>query len=130
VEAFDIRKHIRIDGVSNGWIHTHGMVELGLPELEINDVPCILQEEAGRLINHVAAYMHEVKDSDHPVRLHQTMQISAHTCLRFAPAVPREDAINHYKADRWELVGVTRCPGCGAFHADGQSGKFHEEDEQ
>jgi hypothetical protein len=106
------------------------MHELGLPELEINEVPCILQEEAARLINHVAAYIHKAKDSDHPVCLNQTIQVSDLTCLQVIQAVPREDSINHYQDERWELVGMIKCADCGAFHADGQSRKFHEEDEQ
>ena len=50
--------HEVIDGDNtNGWIHTHGMDALGLPELEIRNCPLFLGEFAAEILRTVCDYM-------------------------------------------------------------------------
>ena len=45
-----VRFHWLIDGDTKGWVHTHGMGEFGLPELEIRDCSAFLAESAVHLM--------------------------------------------------------------------------------
>ena len=114
----DIRQLIQIDMVIDcGWVHTHGMSKLGLPELEINRVPNFLFEDAARLLNHVADYM--VNHAKKRVEVGETMAVSDLCVFRFSPATPRPDDLEHYKDERWELTEVTLpCSDCQAGTCD------------
>ncbi len=109
-----------VDGdETTGWVHTHGMHELGLPELEIRNVsPPFLMVEAGRLLNHVAQYM---LDSAKPVRLGDTLQFGKHPAesLRFVklPEIPGEEL--HHQSERWTLVADPGSCSCDACRANG-----------
>ncbi len=75
---------------TKGWVHTHGMDEYGLPELEIRDVPGFLAEDAARLLNHVCDYM---LDSGNVIKLGETMAVSSRSRFRFikSEAIPGEE---------------------------------------
>lgn len=49
-------EHI-VGGPSHGWVHTHGLAVLGLPELEIRGVPAFLGTAASRLLVDVANHL-------------------------------------------------------------------------
>src|SRR5687767_9114505 len=110
-KEFDVREHIVIHFVTDGekqkgWVHTHGMEELGLPELEIRDLPLFLAPDAGRLINHVSQYLYDGKhgiDGAKPVSLGEVMAISPFCRFKFVKLDPIEGDEAHFKHERWSL---------------------------
>lgn len=96
---------------SGHWLHTHGMAELGLPELEIRAVPSYLADFAGRALRLVCEHMQEpgVK-----VRLGETMQIGPNSVVRFEKLSAIPGSEDHYEVERWAFaaVGMT-CAECG-----------------
>jgi hypothetical protein len=106
-------KNVKVDGViGQGWVHTHGMAALGLPELEIRGVPNFLFDAAAGLLHHVAEYMIRAKRKG-PVKLGQTMAVSDHCAFRFVKAEAQPDCGNHYQVERWRLVDIElTCPCC------------------
>ncbi len=92
-----------------GWVHTHGLADLGLPELEIRGVPDFLAEDAARLLKLVARYM-----KTNRVKLGETMATSPRTAFRFVKAAPIPGNEDHYEDERWQIVDVeTACECCG-----------------
>ena len=67
-------------GEAKGWIDTHGMADLGLPEPEVRDCPAFLGEPAARILRAVCDYM---LDSGTAVKAGETMGISDRTKFRF-----------------------------------------------
>ena len=63
-----------------GWVHTHGMDALGLPELEIRDCPAYFGEAAARILRQVCDYM---LDSGKVVKAGENMGISERTMFHF-----------------------------------------------
>lgn len=64
VEDFDVRDHVTIHALRDDaggweWIHTHGLVKLGRPELEMHDVPPELADAASPFLNEIARYLSE-----------------------------------------------------------------------
>jgi hypothetical protein len=94
------------------WLHTHGMAERGLPELEIRGVPSYLADFAGRALRQVCEYMQEPGVE---VRLGETMQIGPNSVVRFDKLPPIAGGEDHYEVERWAFapVGMT-CAECGA----------------
>jgi hypothetical protein len=98
-----------------GWVHTHGLHELGLPELEMLHVPGFLMEDAARLLNHVAEYLRKPHS---PVLVGQTMQVSRHTRFRFVRGTgdwmdsPETGEVNHYAVERWRIVDMEPLCDC------------------
>jgi hypothetical protein len=86
------------------WLHTHGLNNLGLAELEIRDTPLVLVGPACLLINETAAYMLLAKNTDHPVHEGDTLQTGL-TLIRFGKARPYMER-DHYVDERWELKGI------------------------
>lgn len=108
-DGLDIREHIVIHMVTDGqttkgWLHTHGMKEFGLPELEMKGIPRFLFQQAGILLNHVAQYMYDVIGSDNPVRLGQNMQAGPMCFVKFVKATPIPGDEEHYSYDVWEVT--------------------------
>lgn len=113
-----IQKLITVDAVvdgelTRGWVHTHGMDKLGLPELEIRNVtPNCLLVEASKLLNFVAQY---VASAPKKVELGDTMSFGPNPaeCFRFAklPPIPGEE--EHYRVERWTLVDIEQACLCG-----------------
>ncbi len=125
-EARDKRERARIElhnvfgNVEAGhWLHTHGMAERGLPELEIRGVPSYLADFAGRALRQVCEYMQEpgVK-----VRLGETMQIGPNSVVRFEKLPPITGSEDHYEVERWAFapVGMT-CAECGESACTGHT---------
>lgn len=98
---------------TKGWLHTHGMNRLGLPELEIRDVQLFLAEPAGALLRHVCDYMH---NSGTRVYDGETMATSDKTIFRFVNSVPIPGQENHFEVERLRIVEVdVPCSECGAL---------------
>jgi len=102
-------------GASGTWAHTHGLHELGLPELEIRDVPRFLGPAAGRLLNEVAGYLIEQQGGGRPVELGHSMRVGSAPAFRFVQLRPVKGAECHFRRDRWALVDDPEqaCDCCG-----------------
>jgi hypothetical protein len=103
-----LMEHVRVEGVTDGsgWVHTHGMVTLGLPELEMRGVPLYLMGAASRLMNIIASYMYEGKNGHpgtHPVRAGESLQIGNIT-VRVDVATPISGDEEHYVTERWVVT--------------------------
>jgi hypothetical protein len=103
--------HVLNDG-RPGWLHTHGLATLGLPELEVRDVPAFLGPAAAGVILALADYM--TNDAPAPVVPGQEIQLEGHPPFRLIEAPPDEihDA-SHYKTARLMLADVAE-PVCSA----------------
>ena len=98
---------------TKGWVHSHGMDQHGLPELEMRNVPAFLVEAAAHILREVCNYM---IDSGNKVSLGETMAVSDRTAFHFAKAEPILGQENHYEAERWQIVEVQgRCEECGVI---------------
>ncbi len=87
-----------------GWIHTHGMEEWDLPNLEIRGVPLFLGPEAASLLNHVATYMVGIKEEeDRRVQLGERMQIGPMAIFQFVELPPIKGDEAHFEYPRWAL---------------------------
>lgn len=96
---------------TKGWIHSHGMDQHGLPELEVRDVPGFLAESAASILRHVCNYMIE---SGNEVRLGEVIATSDRTHFRFVKPQPIPGEESHYEYERWQIFEVdNRCDGCG-----------------
>jgi hypothetical protein len=101
---------------TKGWLHTHGMQELNLPELEMRNVPSMLVEAAALLLKEVCAYMQQ---PDIVVRLGETMAVSDQTRFRFVKADPIPGEEGHYEHERWQLAEIDSCcDACRLNQAD------------
>jgi hypothetical protein len=107
-----------IDAVQaeTAWVHTHGLRELGLPELEIRDVPRFMSAFAGELLNEIADYL---LDPERPVRVGDLIELEPMGLIQLVPAEPQEYIIEgHYDHERWAIVDapleMCRCPVCQA----------------
>ena len=108
--------HVISGSDTKGWVHTHGMDRLGLPELEMRDVPGFLAESAAALLEHICDYM---IDSGKKVSVGETMAVSKRTTFRFVKAEPIPGHDNHYETERWQIVEVEcQCAECGAKEAE------------
>lgn len=97
--------------IDDGWVHTHGMDRLNLPELEIRNVPPMFAESAAHILNTVCDYF---KESQAVVKVGVTMAVSPRTAFKFAKSEPIEGSEGHYESERWELVGLEpNCECCG-----------------
>jgi len=105
--------HVTSGKTTKGWIHTHGMKELGLPELEIRNVPSFLADGAARLLRHVCRYMNE---PGVVVKPGETMETSPHTRFRFVKSQPIPGQDNHFEDERWQIVEIEMmCEECANF---------------
>jgi hypothetical protein len=87
-----------------GWIHTHGMEEWDLPNLEIRGVPLFLGSAATSLLNHVATYMVEIKEEeDRKVQLGERMQTGPMAIFQFVELPPIKGDEAHFEHPRWSL---------------------------
>lgn len=97
--------------IESGWVHTHGLDQLGLPELEIRNVPPMFAEAAARILREVSEYLQE---PGVVVKSGETMAVSPHTKFRFVTAEPISGDEDHYDVERWELVSLAQvCECCG-----------------
>lgn len=108
---------LRIDMVpigadAEGWVHTHGLAALGLPELEIRGVkPSFLMSAAAALLRDIAEYM---AHGPRAVRVGDELVLDEHTFVVLARADPLPEAADHYGDDRWcvEELPAPRCRWC------------------
>jgi len=112
-----VKFHWLVDGrETKGWIHTHGMEDLGLPELEIRDCPAFLGEAAMRILRAVCDYM---VGSGVAVQAGETMEISDITQFRFAKPTPLTQEQDHYNVARLQIVEMEpRCDECNLLSAE------------
>lgn len=105
----DIVSSIRIDQITGvdkndhamGWIHTHGMDQLGYPELEIREVPLFMGRAAATIINGAADYM---VNYGRVIKLGEKLQLEELCILEFAKLDPIPGSEHHYEVERWALV--------------------------
>lgn len=117
-----IQIHMVTDGEgTKGWVHTHGMATMGLPELEIRNVnPLYLMSTAGGLLNHIAQYMLDAKrgvDGAEAVKLNDTFGFghSPDQKGRFVKLDPIPGDEEHFTHERWALVPAEEsivCTSC------------------
>jgi hypothetical protein len=106
---------------TKGWVHTHGMSNYGLPELEIRNVPVFLGVPASTVLRAVCKYM---LDSGKQINLGENMALNEKVAFSFRKAVPIPGEEDHYKAERWELIDlacICQCEECRA--AETKEGK-------
>ena len=93
------------------WVHTHGMVNHDLPELEIKNVPSFLVESAASILKSMCDYM---INSGDVVNLNEVIELTEDTKFRFEKSEPDEENSDHYEVERWQVVGVScPCDCCG-----------------
>jgi hypothetical protein len=98
-------------GKTKGWVHTHGMDRLGLPELEIRDCPAFLGESAVRILREVCDYMLNLGTV---VQAGETMGIWDRTRFRFVKSGPIPGEELHYEVERLQIVEMEcNCDECG-----------------
>lgn len=98
--------------IEDRWAHTHGMEALGLPELEIRNVPSLFVEAAMALLQHVCDYMQK---PGVVVKAGELMTTSPKTRFQFKASEPIPGEEDHYEVERFQLVGIE--PTCeGSQH--------------
>lgn len=99
-----VQIHLVTDGDdTKGWIHTHGMDALGLPELEIKGIPLFMGTAACALLNEFGRYMME--NPDRPVLEGQNIQMGpALFSVKECPRLSIDEGDGHYTVRRLELV--------------------------
>ena len=102
-----VRFHWLIDGDTKGWIHTHGMDVLGLPELELRGCPAFLAESAVHLMRSVCDYM---LASGKVVKAGENMATSDRTMFSFAIPEPVPGSEDHYEVERLQITDVDQQP--------------------
>jgi len=84
------------------WVHTHGLCDFELAELEIRDIPRFLSKEAGSVLNEIAGYM---LNSERPVRVDDLINLDPIGVVLVRRAVPRPGLVeDHYDHERWTVV--------------------------
>ncbi len=101
--SLDARREVLLhhvtDGPAKGWLHTHGLAEHGIPELEIRNVPLFLGPVAAALVNDVCDYL--LNDAPLPLEAGQSMSCGTST-LHFVAAQP--DPAGGYDAAHYRDV--------------------------
>ena len=109
--------HVISGSQTKGWVHTHGMDQFGLPDLEIRSVPAFLAASAATILRTACDYM---IDSGKKVSLGETMAVSDRTVFRFEKAEPIPGQETHYDTERWQIVEVECvCSECKATGGNG-----------
>lgn len=99
-----VQIHLVTDGEAQlGWIHTHGMEEWGLPNLEIRGLPLFLGPAATSLLNHVASYMVGLKAEGRRVELGERMGTGPMEIFQFVELPPIKGDEAHFEHPRWAL---------------------------
>jgi hypothetical protein len=94
------------------WLHTHGLEEMGLPELEIRNVPSYFVDAAANHLRQVSQYMQE---PDVFVKLGETVQVGPNSVARLVQAEPLPGNEDHYESERWVFRPVSMiCSECGS----------------
>ncbi len=89
------------------WISTDGMEALGLPELEMREVPIILVEEAAALMVALGQLISNRRGGRSPICAGETIRIEGMDAgVRFQEAEPFESDRDHDQIPVWEVRGV------------------------
>lgn len=107
-KKIDIQKrvtvHMVMDGAgTRGWVHTHGMDALGLPEIEVRDVPTFMMFAAGALVNQVCDHM---VNSGEVFKIGETMRVGRDIPFRFQELAPIAGDEAHFTHPRWALTDL------------------------
>lgn len=102
------------------WIHTHGLVTYGYPELEIRNLPVFMFHEGARLLNQLGQYMIDNKVG---FKAGENMQIGDGRFIRFWEPPPFPSAQDHYEVERLAIVDPPemeqcRCEECERRHKE------------
>lgn len=114
-DRINIRDVVWVDlvarGSLDGWVHTHGMITFGLPDLEMRQVPQPLMRAAGHMLLEIADYM---VHSDRAVHLGEHMHIDCYGTVRFSKLEPISEHEDHYTWERWAITDDVKqpCPYC------------------
>jgi len=116
--------HFVQTGEHKGWVHTHGLCDWDIPELEVRDVPTFLMEAAAGILNTIALTM--LNSEPGAVRVNEDVATSAVTVFRLV-SLPLLDEQGH-PGERWTVVEreaeaalLPQCPSCMAAR-DGYGG--------
>jgi hypothetical protein len=109
------------DGPARGWVHTHGLAALGLPELEIRGVPLLLGRQAAALLEGIADYM--LNEAGKPVLAGHKMRLNE-SMFQLIEGAPNDAAgydSGHYGAGvtRLTLVDMEGAHSCQLCEAEG-----------
>lgn len=103
-----------------GWLHTAGMEEYDLPNLEMRDIPLFLVESAATLMNHIAEYFHHAKEHSIELGLGHTITVSSRTKVHLVQMDPFEGKEQMYERPFWGLVSDPSmhhvCDSCAGHH--------------
>lgn len=104
----EILDKVQIHLVTNGedqlgWIHTHGMEEWDLPNLEIRGIPLFLGPAASSLLNHVASYMVGIQAEGRSIQLGERMGVGPMEIFQFVELAPIKGDEAHFEHPRWAL---------------------------
>src|SRR5579859_3731276 len=96
--------HCVTDGQdTKAWVHTHGMSDHGLPELEIRSIPTFLSHEAATILTELGEYL---SNTDMTVTLGTHLILWDDVIVSFRQSVPIPGEEDHFKDERWELIDV------------------------
>lgn len=122
-----IVEHVRVEALTDGsgWIHTHGMATLGLPELEMRNVPLFLVGGATRILNIIAAYMYDGKNGQpgtRAVKAGETLRVGNIT-VGVDVATPLPGNEEHYVTERWLVTDAPMRGVCALCEAGDEAHK-------
>jgi hypothetical protein len=110
----DPRERVKLelvtDGPARGWLHTHGLAELGHPELEIRGVPFFLGHAAAQVLGELVDDL--VHTATKPLLAGQSLSIGR-ASYRVIEGRPDEEAgfdPGHYRDVRLTLVDLPPHP--------------------
>jgi hypothetical protein len=111
-----LRPPVTFDFVTeDGWLHSHGMADHGMPELEMRGIPAFLADQAADLLRQACRRMIE---SGRPGRPGDTLVLSPRVRLRLVEARP-EPGDDHAPVRRLEVVDAGTACGCCGMPAGG-----------
>lgn len=85
------------------WIHTHGLRDRALPELELRAVPTWMMRPGTRLLNAIADYLIRPEKA---VFAGDVFDVPGFGMVQLTEAEPREPIADHYDHERWTVVNA------------------------
>lgn len=119
VSDLDVTKVIKLHLITSpgpqfGWMHTHGMNELNLPDLEMRNVPLFLGTSAARFLNQIAQYMYNAKKGIQgyiPVEVGHTFVFGENARVLFEKSLPMPgDEMRD--VERWTVTDMPMRGAC------------------
>ncbi len=96
------------------WIHTHGLRERDLPELEIRGAPTWMSHPGAKLLNALADYLVQPAK---PVCVGDVIEVDGFGTIQLVRSEPREPIAEHYDHERWAIVDAPKQCVCGRCRA-------------